>query len=40
LEKKVAQKCPIKEKGLTPNQCKPLKSLVAGDGFEPSTFGL
>ena len=36
----VTQMCPTNEKGLHPNWRKPLKSLVAGSGFEPETFGL
>ena len=37
---KVAQMCPTKKIGPTPDECKSLKSLVAGAGFEPTTFGL
>jgi hypothetical protein len=37
---KVAQMCPTKKIGPTPYECKSLKSLVAGAGFEPTTSGL
>ena len=37
---KVAQMCPTKKIGPTPDECKSLKSLVAGAGFEPTTSGL
>jgi hypothetical protein len=40
IAENVAQMRTKEEKGLTPDQRKPLDFLVAGAGFEPTTFGL